>query len=139
MYLVYDPDGRNPLFDEPTLVRPAPPESAGPLVAGSFGQLEPVGREPDCPSIPQGWFRLEDGASCPMGYEAIGLRCVGPCGGYWCRPIRGWSAPGGERGDLDGFGQTTDESGSGFGIGTVALAFGALALMGLLIYAGGKA
>lgn len=138
MYLVYDPDGRNPLFDEPTLVRPPAPESAGPLVAGSFGQLEPIWGESRCP-VPSGWFRLEDGAACPMGYEAVGLRCVGPCGGYWCKPIPGWSAPGGWRGDLGGFGQEADAESSGFGIGTVVLAFGALAVVGLLIAAGGKA
>lgn len=41
-----------------------------------------------------GWFRPEgfepskhpDLYQCPPGYQKIGLRCAGPCGGYWCAP-----------------------------------------------------
>lgn len=81
----------------------------------------------DCARIPPTWFRPsgyhdpKPSYNCPPGYEAYGLRCIGPCGGMWCRPV--------ER--RDGFGQTSDIPGShaqegGFPIGVAVVIFGVI-------------
>jgi hypothetical protein len=77
----------------------------GPAVAlGGLGESDP---DNDCAKIPPTWFRPswvdnpKDSDRCPSGYEAIGLRCAGPCGGMWCRPV--------ER-SLRGFGQSSEQN-----------------------------
>lgn len=101
----------------------------GERVVEDMPQADPDG---DCARIPPTWFRpswasdpswADDPKAnrCPPGYEAIGLRCMGPCGGYWCRPAT----------RRDGFGQTSEIPGAhaqegAFPVGVAAVVFGVI-------------
>jgi hypothetical protein len=105
----------------------------GPWVTSSQGGLGDFGECSGREQIAAGWFRPAgftndgdpDAYRCPPGYEKIGLRCMGPCGGYWCKPV--------QKG-LSGLGEAPKEG--GYGIGTVVVAFGLVALVGVLIATG---
>ncbi len=109
-----------------------------------------------CDKTRQGWFRPagfsdhRDPAEyvCPPGYQSIGLRCMGPCGGYWCAPVGTLGDPGrGYAGDYrdelaNGFSsglgagesniEPRDPQESAFPVGVAAVAF-ALILTGFVV------